>query len=241
MAPKILLLQARHADDPARPEEVRSFARACELPAESFVPYDLLAGPPTVAEIRRYDALMVGGSGEFYVSKKDLPHQDRLLDVLREAAETGPPTFASCFGFHLFVEALGGELIHDPDNLQVGTYELSLTPQGRGDDLFGYLPDRFPAQLGRKDRATRLPPGAVHLASSELAPFQAFRLPEKSFWASQFHPELDAETNKGRFLRYLDGYGAHMTPEELELALSRYQPSLETDRLLGRFLELVLG
>lgn len=241
MGPKILLLQARHADDPARTEEVRSFARAAGLPVESFVAHDLLESPPTVAEIRRHDALMVGGSGEFYVSKRDLPHQDRLLDVLREAVETGPPTFASCFGFHLFVEALGGELIHDVENIQTGTYELSLTEEGREDELFGYLPDRFPAQLGRKDRAAELPPGVVHLASSELAPYQAFRIPGKAFWTTQFHPELDAETNKSRFLRYIDGYGAHMTPEEIEVALDRYQPSREADELLKRFLKLVLG
>lgn len=238
---EILLLQARHADDPARTEEVRSFARACGLPVESFVPHDLLAGPPTVARIRRHDALMVGGSGEYCVSQGDLPQQERLLGVLREAAETGPPTFASCFGFHLFVEALGGELVHDPERLQTGTFELSLTEEGQRDELFGYLPERFPAQLGRKDRAEILPPEAIHLASSELAPYQAFRLPGKPFWSTQFHPELDAPTNKGRFLGYIEGYGAHMTPEEIEATLARFQPSREADEMLKRFLKLVFG
>jgi GMP synthase (glutamine-hydrolysing) len=97
------------------------------------------------------------------------------------------------------------------------------------------------AQLGRKDRAARLPDGLTNLASSERNPHQAFRVSGQPIWATQFHPELDARTNRARFLRYLDGYAMHMTPEERRVALERFEESPETALLLPGFLHLVFG
>lgn len=241
MSLRILLLQARDEDDPMREEEVLSFADKTGLTPEQFDQHDLLGGPPELSRILGYDALMVGGSGDYYVSKRHLPAFDETLGVLAEVVAAGHPTFASCFGFQLLTVALGGEIIHDPDSTEVGTYELRLSDAGRRDELLGTLPPRFMAQLGRKDRASRLPEGVTHLASSRRNPHQAFRVPGQPIWATQFHPELDARTNKDRFMRYLDGYSMHMTAEEKRAALSRYHESSETAALLPAFLRLVFG
>ncbi len=237
---KILLLQARGLDDPARAEEVRSFADRCGVDASQIKPWDLLEGPPPLAEIRRHDTLMVGGAGEYYVSKANLPHFQRLLERLAEVVDTGHPTFASCFGFQCLVVALGGEIVHDADNMEVGTYQITLTADGREDELFGRLPPSFPAQLGRKDRAGGRWDGVIGLASSQRCPVQALRIPGKPIWASQFHPELDRESNLGRYHRYLDGYAAVMTPEERQRTLENFHPSPDANDLLKRFLDLVL-
>ncbi len=241
MALRILLLQARDEDDPMKEEEVLSFAEKASLTPEQFDQHDLLSGPPELAYVLDHDALMVGGSGDYYVSKRNLPAFDEQLDVLAEVVAAGHPTFASCFGFQLLTVALGGEIIYDPDSTEVGTYELELTDEGRKDELLGALPARFMAQLGRKDRAARLPEGLTNLASSERNPHQAFRVPHQPVWATQFHPELDAKTNKDRFMRYLDGYAMHMTAEEKRIALDRYRESPETAGLLPAFLRLVFG
>lgn len=238
---RILLLQARHQDDPERQAEVVSFAEKCGLSPEQFKAHDLLSGPLRFTEVRRFDALMVGGSGDFYVSRRNLPFFAAHLEALQEVVEAAQPTFASCFGFQLLVEALGGEIVYDPDSIEVGTYDLSLTRAGREDPLMGHLPHRFAAQMGRKDRAQLLPPGVPNLASSERNPHQAFRLPEKPIWATQFHPELDELANLQRFKRYMDGYAQYMSPTEREEAFARYRPSPETATLLPRFLELIFG
>ena len=241
MALRILLLQARDEDDPMREEEVLSFAEKSGLTPEQFDQHDLLSGPPELSRVLDYDAMMVGGSGDYYVSKRNLPAFDEQLETLAEVVAAGHPTFASCFGFQLLTVALGGEIVHDPDSTEVGTYELVLTPAGERDELLGRLPPRFMAQLGRKDRAARLPEGLPNLAASERNSHQAFRIPHQPVWATQFHPELDAKTNKDRFMRYLDGYAMHMTPEEKRAALERYHESPETAGLLPAFLRLVFG
>lgn len=72
---RILLLRARSPADPAKEDERRSSARRAGLEPERFESHDLLEGPPTASDLRRYDAVMVGGSGDFYVSRENLPHR----------------------------------------------------------------------------------------------------------------------------------------------------------------------
>jgi GMP synthase (glutamine-hydrolysing) len=239
MTLKILLLQARNHGDLAKAEERQSFAERAGLELEQIVPHDLLAGPPTLRQVLHHDAMMVGGSGDYYVSKGNLPGFQAVLDLLQEVVARGHPTFASCFGFQLMAKALGGEIIFDPANMEVGTYELTLTEAGQQDELLGALPPQFMAQLGRKDRASRIPAGYLHLASSERAPFQAFRIPGRPIWATQFHPELTGEDNRLRFDRYRQGYGSVMSEAEQQLTLSRFRESPETETLISRFLEIV--
>ena len=241
MSLKLLLLQARNPEDPVREEERQSFSEKTGLPLDRVVAHDLLEGPPTLDRVRQFDAVMVGGSGDYYVSNRSLPHFDAQLERLATIAEIGIPMFASCFGFHILVQAMGGNIIHDPDNVEVGTYDVSLTPEGREDPLLGRLPPVFAAQLGRKDRAERLPDGVVHLAASERCPFQCFRIPGKPIWATQFHPELDLVSNRLRFDRYLQGYSRMMTETETEEARNRFHGSPATDKLLPGFLDLVFG
>lgn len=238
MTIRILLLQARHADDPARIEERRSFAQAAGVPVAQVIPFDLLAHAPRLRDVRACDALMVGGSGDYYVSKRNLPHLEPLLALLADVVAIGHPTFASCFGFQLLVQALGGDIVYAPNQMEVGTYSIALTEDGRSDALFGSLPATFSAQLGRKDRAASLPAGALHLAGSERAPFQALRIPGKPIWATQFHPELTKETNLARFRRYLDGYAAILSPAEIERQLAQFDHSPEANGLIGRFMQL---
>ena len=189
---KVLLLQARAPADPAKPEEVRSFAQHCGLEPAQIVPWDLLAGPPTMDVIRRHDALMVGGAGEYYVSQGNLPEFPRLMERLREVVEHGFPTFASCFGFQCLVVALDGEIVYDPQNTEVGTFDVTLPAEGQSDELFGALPPTFLAQLGRKDSGRRpvvrcgQPRHLRTLVRSRPCGSRASRV-----WASQFHPELD--------------------------------------------------
>lgn len=238
---RALLLQARRKSDPVRSEEHHSFAQKSGLDPDRIVLHDLLGGPPRMSEARRFDVVMIGGSGDFSVSTGDLPHLSENLEFLRELVDFGHPLFASCFGFHLLVHGLGGRIMHDPENTEVGTYELELTAAGHRDPLFGTLPTRFAAQMGRKDRAERMPEGIPTLARSRRNPHQAFRVPEKPIWATQFHPELDATTNRGRFLRYLKAYSKHMTPEERQRRLKSFQDSPEAEDLLPRFLRLIFG
>jgi GMP synthase (glutamine-hydrolysing) len=74
----------------------------------------------------------------------------------------------------------------------VGCVSVALTPQGRADPLLSGLPGAFDAFVGHKEAISRLPGHAVLLASSAGCPVQAFRI-GANVYATQFHPELDAD------------------------------------------------
>lgn len=222
-----------------RQHEHQCFLERSGLQAEQVTCHDLTEGPPTASEVTAFDALLIGGSGDFYVSRRNLPDFERFIGLLGALVDRGHPTFGSCFGYQCLVEALGGEVVHDPTSAEVGTYELRLTEEGRRDPLFSTLPSVFRAQMGHKDRARRHPDGLPNLAASDLSPMQALRVPDQPIWATQFHPELTEETNVHRYLHYLDGYAPDLTEAERAERISRFEASPEASSLLRLFLDLV--
>jgi GMP synthase (glutamine-hydrolysing) len=237
--PKIFLFQVRESTDPVIAEEIAIFARNTGVPRENIIPHNLLKSVPSLEQIRKHDAVMIGGSGEYFVSRGNLPQFPYIMELLANIVEAGHPMFASCFGYQLIVRALGGEVSYTPDTMELGTYRLTLTDAGKEDELFQRLPPVFCAQLGHKDKATAIPKRIQNLAFSELAPFQALRIPKKPIWATQFHPELNWEENLGRLKRYIDLYTQVMTPNELKETIERFKPSPETPRLIPGFMKLV--
>lgn len=186
------------------------------------------------------DALLVGGSGEYSVLD-DVPPIHRFVSFLGTVADAGAPMFASCFGFQALALAMGGEVVCDEDNAEVGSYALELTEEGLRDPLFGALPVRFIAQLGHKDQVRRLPVGVVNLARSSRTPHQAFSLPGKPIYATQFHPELTWLDNRKRFERYMSTYGKLFGKEEAVKRLESHVPSPEANTLLSRFVSQIVS
>ena len=186
---------------------------------------------PTPSEISAFDALILGGSGDFSVAEGDQPFFGPMSDLLHWVVDAGFPTFGCCFGYQLLVDAMGGRVIRDPGNAELGSVEIELTDEGLADPLFGQLPRRFVAQMGHFDRATELPEGVPNLAWSENCPNQALRVPGAPIWATQFHPELDQQGNRDRCVAYIKEF------EEIE----GYQalPSPHALSILPRFLEIV--
>jgi GMP synthase (glutamine-hydrolysing) len=113
---------------------------------------------------------------------------------------------------------------------------VTLTEQGRRDPLFADLPDVFDAYGGHKEGASALPPDIECLAYSADCPVQAFRVGD-NVYATQFHPELDADGICTRIDVYKDyGYFAPETADELKSAA--LQRSIEhPPTILKRFTE----
>jgi GMP synthase (glutamine-hydrolysing) len=103
----------------------------------------------------------------------------------------------------------------------VGAVTITLTPAGRDDQLFDALPDAFDAFGGHKEAVAALPSHVVSLASSASCPVQAFRVGD-NVYATQFHPELDADGMCTRIDAYKNhGYFAPETAESLKLAAKK--------------------
>jgi GMP synthase-like glutamine amidotransferase len=116
--------------------------------------------------------------------------------LLAEAVERAVPTLGICLGAQLLALATGGAVERGTRGLEVGLVPITLTPDAATDPLLGpvakELGEGFAVAHWHQDAITRLPPGAVLLATGERYPHQAFRLGERA-WGLQYHPEVSAE------------------------------------------------
>lgn len=135
------------------------------------------------------------------VSERE-PWSEALVPWLQTAVQAGVPVLGICYGHQLLAHALGGEVAHHPDGVEIGTVEVERQSAGADDPLLGHLPERFDAQSVHWQSVRRLPDGAVPLARSAHEAHHAFRVGACA-WGVQFHPEFSDEALRA----YLDGLG----------------------------------
>lgn len=236
---KILLLQIRN-DDVTRQEELAEFVRYSGLAPAQFTILDVFRQPDfPSACIEGYDALFVGGSSDASVLKpQQYPFVAAAQRLLVYCLEQSVPVFASCFGFQVVVVALGGQVILDRDQMEIGSFAIDLTEAARDDQLLHDTPNPFWAVCGHQERAASLPPGAILLASSTLCPYHAFKIADKPFYGFQFHPEVDKQDLVARITRYQDRY--LNDPEMLQNILADIHDTPAANALIRKFVDRIL-
>lgn len=200
---RFLLLQARDRSDPIRRAEIDAFAWALGCEASQIAAANLVESPPAESAIAACDMVLIGGSGDY--SAAGDPAETKWLDpalaILRRLYTLRKPAFGSCWGFQAFCRAMGGSCVHARERAELGPTQMRLTAAGAADPVFGTLPRTFLAHAGHEDRVDRLPPGATLLAGSKREAHQAIRF-DAPIYATQFHPELSAETLLSRVEAY---------------------------------------
>lgn len=235
---RLLLIQVREREDVEKQEQ-DCFIERCEIRRDQLDAVNVLHNPvPTWDQAAPYDVVVIGGAGVFSVTQ-DHPFNDPLTELVKRLCDADRPLFGACWGHQFAAQALGGAVITDHDRREVGTNTVELTAAGRADPLFAGLPPSFLAHMGHHDYTSKLPPGAVELATSQQCPNQAFRLDGKMVYGMQFHCEL----NSARLLERLTIYQHIYKPadDDLENLEQDPIPTPETDGLLRRFLELALA
>lgn len=236
---KILLLQMRE-DDFTRQEEFDEFVRYSRLDASQFKVLDTFVTPdfePSI--IDGFDALFIGGSSDVSVIQPDIyPFIIPIKNLLVHCLDQEIPVLASCLGFQAAVAALGGQVILDKANLEMGTYQMWLTEAAADDTLFHDVPNGFWAVSGHKERALVMPEGAVLLAYSDRCPFHAFKISGKPFYGFQFHPEVDAPDMAERIIRYQSRYLD--SDEQVAEILRNIQDTAIANQLIEKFVDRIL-
>jgi len=214
--------------------EIECFSRALGCGTEQIHIFDLLTGAPRRSQVGAVDMVLLGGSGDYSVSKGG-SWLEPALDAMRDLHAMSKPTFASCWGFQAMARAMGGRVIHDPSNAELGSYELTLTPAGQEDPVFGPLESTFVGQVGHEDHVVELPETATLLATSERH-LHAYRLDDAPIYCTQFHPELDLDGLVSR-LRAYPRYVEMATGKSLETFTAGLVADPRTPQILRRFVE----
>jgi GMP synthase-like glutamine amidotransferase len=143
---------------------------------------------PLPATLDEHQGLVCLGGG---MGAEDDAKHPWLADVralLATAARTNVPTLAICLGAQLLAVATGGRVETGEDGPEVGASLVAKKDAAWNDPLFADLPLMQDVMHFHTDTITRLPGGAVLLASAPQYQNQAFRL-HRCAYAVQFHIE----------------------------------------------------
>jgi GMP synthase-like glutamine amidotransferase len=139
--------------------------------------------PPSVEG----DALIVLGGPMGANDDGVAPWLPATRALISTAIDDGVPTLGICLGAQLLAVAAGGEVLRGSAGPELGLGEVTVPV---GDELLEA--GSMPVVQWHYDSVTRLPDGAVLLASSAQYEVQAFRLGEVA-WGLQFHVEATSE------------------------------------------------
>ena len=204
------------------------------------------AGQPIPEDFDGADAVVVFGGEQSALDDGLHPYLAPLARAMRRASEEGKAVLGICLGSQLLARAFGAE-----NRLGVakefGWCGVTLTEAGRQDTVLGGLEAEFPIFQWHSDTFT-LPPGATQLATSPVAPVQAFRM-GRATYGTQFHfeasravvadwnrrfPDLLEEQEAGWLFRHADHEGSRgVKADAAGLAIARAWVALARDRALG--------
>lgn len=230
------------AEDAAADAEHDAFCRGAGLPATDVRRVRLERDVLGPVDLDDWSGIVLGG-GPFNVSDLETTKtaaqrrtEARLRDLRAQVVAADFPFLGACYGIGI-LGTHGGGVVDRTHAEPIGAVRIALTQPGAADPLMGVLPPEFDAFLGHREAVSRLPDGAVLLASSATCPVQAFRIGTRVY-ATQFHPELDVEGICARIEIYRD-HGYYAPHEGAELVRrARAAVVTEPTRLLARFVEL---
>jgi GMP synthase (glutamine-hydrolysing) len=191
------LLLAIRADDAAADNEYEAFLAFSGLDESALRRTRLEQRPLGEVDLRDWSGILLGGgpfnSSDPEESKSAVQRRVEadLRGLLDRVITADFPFLGACYG----IGTLGGHQGAVVDRRYaepVSAVPVTLTREGRRDPLLRGLPATFEAFVGHKEAISRLPRHAALLASSPGCPVQAFRI-GSHVYATQFHPELDAD------------------------------------------------
>ncbi|MEM6301164.1 MAG: glutamine amidotransferase [Pseudomonadota bacterium] len=240
MSRPFLVIQLR-PEDTVADEELRAIAEHAGLAESEYVRVRAEKSALPAIEFDLYSGIIVGGS-PFDIStpaenKSELQRQveQDFAQLLKQVEDRDFPFLGCCSGNGL-LGAHCGAVVSRRYGESVGLAEVTLTEAGKADPLLAGFPDRFPVLLGHKEACDGTPSGTDLLATGEHCPVQMFRL-RKNIYATQFHPEADAEGFRLRIEVYKHhGYFPAEDADRLTEVVSS-QPVPESNKILRRFVD----
>jgi len=193
-------------------------------------------------ELDQFAAIIVGGS-PFDIStpanKKSATQveiEKGFNELFDDVISRDFPFLGCCSGNGLLGSYLGTPISNKYAE-PVGGATIQLSEAGKRDRLLKDFPSSFRVLLGHKEACDSTPPSAVLLASNAACPVQMFRV-KNNIYATQFHPEGDAEGFTVRINIYKDyGYFPAESAEKLIAAVEN-EETPEAQLLLKRFVDV---
>lgn len=205
----VLILQLR-PEDATSDSEYNCFLKYGGLRAEDTHRIRIEKnGIPDKLDPNNYSAIIVGGSPfdistpEAQKSAIQIKIEADFKRLLQQVVDRDIPFLGACSGNGLLGSYLGTR-ISSRYGEAIGCVTLDITNSGKQDKLLKGFPAQIDVLLGHKEAVDTTPEGATLLMTNAACPVQMFRVGE-NIYATQFHPEGDAE----EFILRIDTYRNH--------------------------------
>lgn len=234
-----LLLQSR-SEDEASDDEYQAFLKFGGLKPAELTRLRLDTGVrPQIALDDYAGVLMGGGAANFaYDDMQKSPEQREfeayILPLIQRIVATDTPFLGVCLGVGALVTALGGRTSFDYSEA-VGAVDIRLTPEAKNDPLLAGMPAEFRGFVGHKEGVVEPPSRCVVLARSSTC-VQMLRV-GRNVYATQFHPELDADGLALRINIYK--HAGYFAPSEAQALIDvvRREHVTEPVKILQQFIK----
>lgn len=164
------------------------------------------AGDPLPGDEAAHDGIVILGGGQNACDDAGSPFLPAVAELGRKFGSADKAVLGICLGSQLLARAYGGtNILGRP--IEFGWHEARPTAAGRADPVIAGLAGGAPIFHWHEDTFT-LPPGAVHLASSDMTEFQAYRI-GRAVYGIQFHFEADRALVIGWNDVFADEIAAH--------------------------------
>lgn len=148
---------------------------------------------PDQEELKAYDAILWPGCNLTVYHDHD-ERVTKMTKICDDGFELGLPQFGSCWAAQLAVYVAGGEVAPNVKGREMGlARKVFLTEEGKNHPMYKGKTQVFDGFISHDDIITKMPEGAVSLASNDFTPIQSVDVSFKNgvFWAPQYHPEYD--------------------------------------------------
>ena len=211
---KPFLLIATRDHDQAAADEYQVTRRHTGLRSDQLEHLRLESTPMPPIDLDDYSGILLGGSA-FNVSDTEksalqLRVESELRALLARVVAADFPFRGMCYGIGIIADALGG-VVGPSHGEPVSAAEIRLTEAGRADPLLVGVGDSFHAFVAHKEGCAVAPPGVTVLGTGSVCPPQIIRMGH-NVYATQFHPELDAQDLAARMAIY--AHAGYFAPDE---------------------------
>jgi GMP synthase (glutamine-hydrolysing) len=180
------------------------------------------------------DLLIVMG-GPMSVNDSD-PWIAEETAFIRSALQAGTPVIGVCLGSQFMAKSLG-VTIRPGKALEIGMTPVRLTAEAKQDPVFSTLPESFEV-FEWHGEVFDLPKDCVSMASSDIAPLQAFRYGARAY-GLLFHLEMEENGIESLCQECApDLTRADLTVQQVKTTALPHLPQLHqiADRLIGHLL-----
>lgn len=192
----------------------------------------------TAPDLSRFDALVVMGGPMGIYDEAIYPWLADEKLLIKESIAAGKIVLGICLGAQLIADVLGGKVTRNAHK-EIGWLPINVNPNA-GTHPIAQVFARYPKVFHWHGDTFALPPGAIHLASSEGCANQAYIFQEKVY-GFQFHLETTPASARALIEHCGEDIDGSRYTQPAQVILESDEKFAQINRAMSEVLAIIFG